>query len=538
MAHWDVSKLPLRRESLFGNRVVNCRADRPRSVFTMFASAVARAPDREALVAGAVRLTWTELDSIVAEVAAGLLARGVSRGDRVALVIGNRAEFVILLYALTRIGAIAVPISVREQAPGIAFVASHCGARLLIHEQIHSDRIPPAHDLPDVTGCIVLDEPFNGVLLSSLRTTDIVPPTEVGEEEINLILYTSGTTGKPKGAMIAHVNLVQAVMIYEHVMGLRDGERSIVAVPMTHVTGISCAIILMARCAGTLIVMPEFKAPAFLALASAERMTQTVLVPAMYALCLARADFSGHDLSAWRIGAYGGAPMPAPVIEGLNAALPRLNLLNFYGSTETVAAQAIMPPEYALERRLDVGLPSPGGEILVMDPDGREVPRGTSGELWLRNGSVVPGYWNDPEASAENIVAGFWRSGDLGLMDADGFVRVLDRIKDMINRGGYKIYTAEVESVLAEHPAVLESAVVAKPCSVLGERVHAFVALRGGAIEAAELADFCATRLADYKRPETFTIMIDPLPRNANGKLLKREMRKMLLEGQAAIADG
>jgi acyl-CoA synthetase (AMP-forming)/AMP-acid ligase II len=530
MAHWDVSALPLRRERLFGDRIVNCIADRPGSVFEMFALAVARAPGREAIIAGTVRLTWAQLDGLVAEVAAGLSERGVSQGDRVALLIGNRAEFVILLYAIARMGAITVPISVREQGPGIAYIASHCGARLLVHEQAYLDRLPAKDTLPGTVIIAAMEEPVDGVLLRSLRSSAISPPAKVDEEATSLILYTSGTTGKPKGAMIAEVNLVHAAMIYEHVTGMGDGERALVAVPMTHVTGISCAIMLMARCAGTLIVMAEFKAPAFLELASAERMTQTVLVPAMYALCLARADFSAYDLSAWRSGCYGGAPMPAPVIEGLNAALPRLRLLNFYGSTETVAAQAIMPPEYAFERRLDVGLPAPGGEVLIMDPDGRECPCGTPGEIWLRNSSVVSGYWNDPQATADNIVGGFWRSGDLGLIDEDGFVRVLDRIKDMINRGGYKIYTAEVESVLAEHPGVLESAVVARPCPVLGERVHAFVALRGGAVEEAELAAFCAARLADYKRPETFTILCEPLPRNANGKLLKRDMRAMFLE--------
>ncbi|HEY6870598.1 MAG TPA: fatty acid--CoA ligase family protein, partial [Novosphingobium sp.] len=270
-------------------------------------------------------------------------------------------------------------------------------------------------------------------------------------------------------------------------------------------------------------------APAFLALAARERMTCTVLVPAMYALCLARADFAAHDLTAWRVGCYGGAPMPAPVIERLRAALPGLALLNLYGSTETVAAQAIMPPALALARREDVGLPAPGAEILIMDPDGCECPRGTPGEIWLRAATVVAGYWNDAEATRAGIVAGYWRSGDLGTMDEAGFVRVLDRIKDMINRGGYKIYTAEVESVLAEHPQVLESAVVARPCPILGERVHAFVAARGALPDEAALRAHCAARLADYKRPESYTLSPDPLPRNANGKVQKRELRERLM---------
>lgn len=537
MAQWDISDLPYRKEALFGDRVVNCRADRPGSVFEMFAAAVARAPDREALVAGDLRLTWAQLDIIVAQTASSLAARGIEAGDRIALLIGNRAEFVVLLYAIARAGAIAVPISFREQGPGIAYAINHSGAGMLVYDPAVADRLPDPTSLENAPILIALDDPAQGDILRSLRTTNIAPPASRDEEGINMILYTSGTTGKPKGAMLAETNIVHAVMIYERVMELADGERAIVAVPMTHITGITCLVGPMARCAGTLIVMEEFKAPAFLELASREKMTVTVLVPAMYALCLARADFSACDLSSWRVGCYGGAPMPAPVIEGLRAALPQLQLLNFYGATETGAAQGIMPPEYAFERRLDVGLPAPGGEVLIMDADGRECRRGESGEIWLRNASVVPGYWNNPEATRENIVAGFWRSGDLGMMDKDGFIRVLDRIKDMINRGGYKIYTAEVESVIAEHPGVLESAVVAKPCPVLGERVHAFVSLRGAPIEAAELEAFCAKRLADYKRPETFTISTEPLPRNSNGKLLKRELREMLLRTDAPTAD-
>jgi O-succinylbenzoic acid--CoA ligase len=167
----------------------------------------------------------------------------------------------------------------------------------------------------------------------------------------------------------------------------------------------------------------------------------------------------------------------------------------------------------------------PCGEIIVVDADGRELPPGESGELWIRGPMVVPGYWDNPEATRQSFTDGYWRSGDLGSVDRNGFVRVFDRLKDMINRGGYKVYSVEVENVLSHHPAVLESAVVGKPCPVLGERVHAFVTLKQLA-SADELKRYCAERLADYKVPETFTLLDRPLPRNANGKLLKRELRE------------
>jgi long-chain acyl-CoA synthetase len=528
MAAWDVSLLDLRRESLFGDRVVFCRAGRPASLQQMLEQAAARAPDREAIVAGNLRLSWTDLLNLVEQIAGGLAERGIAKGDRVALLLGNRAEFVLALYAITRLGAIAVPMSPRERGPGVAYMLNHSGAKMLISDAALADRLPGRHEMPQIESHIIVP-PETATPFAEIRSQGAAPPAQIGEQDVAAILYTSGTTGKPKGAIIAHINIVHAAMIYQTTMALADGERSIAAVPMTHVTGITAIVAPMARCAGTIIIMAEFKAPEFLAIAAAERMTHTVLVPAMYNLCLARADFNAVDLGAWRIGGYGGAPMPGPTIERLAAALPKLGMMNLYGSTETVGAQAIMPPYYAYQRRHDVGLAVPGAEIIIMDPDGHEVPRGTPGEIWMRNATVVQGYWNDPAATRSELVAGFWRSGDLGLMDAEGFVRVLDRIKDMINRGGFKIYTAEVESVLAQHPAVLESAVVPKPCPILGERVHAFIALRVDSIDEAELAAFCAVRLADYKRPETFTISREPLPRNANGKLLKREMRAALL---------
>lgn len=220
--------------------------------------------------------------------------------------------------------------------------------------------------------------------------------------------------------------------------------------------------------------------------------------------------------------------MPQATIERLAERLPGLALMNAYGATETTSPISLMPPEDTAGRGDSVGRAVPGATIVAMDEDGREAPPGAVGELWLSGPSVVKGYWGNPDATAENIVGGFWRSGDLGTVDAEGFVRVLDRKKDMINRGGYKIYTAEVEAVLAGHPEVVESAVVAKPCPVLGERVHAFVVPRS-AVSAETLRRFCAERLSDYKVPETVTLQDEPLPRNANGKVVKRTLRETLL---------
>ena len=213
--------------------------------------------------------------------------------------------------------------------------------------------------------------------------------------------------------------------------------------------------------------------------------------------------------------------------------MPSLTLMNCYGATETTSPTTLMPAGCHAAHSDTVGTTLGCAEVCVMDDAGCEVPRGQTGELWIRGPMVVPGYWNNPEATAENLSGGFWHSGDIGSLDAQGYIRVVDRMKDMINRGGFKIYTIEVENALYEHSAVQECAVIAKPCPVLGERVHAFVALKAAGLTAEVTADelraFVKPRLSDYKVPESFTLSTDPLPRNANGKLLKRAMRDQLL---------
>jgi acyl-CoA synthetase (AMP-forming)/AMP-acid ligase II len=531
---WSQYSIPaMRLEARFGDRVVPAFCQRPASLWAMISAAAARNPDGEALVCGVRRMSWREVARASAQVAAGLRRMGVQRGDRVALLLGNRIEFVLALFGAAHLGAVTVLLSTRQQKPEIAYVLTDCGARLLIHEAALSDRVPDARDIPELTHRVAVDDTSASQFLTLLSSEAAPGPAEVGEEDTAMILYTSGTTGRPKGAMLSHGNIIHSAMIYEACMELTQADRSIAAVPLAHVTGVVANIMSMARCAGTLIIVAEFKAADYLKVAARERVTQTVMVPAMYNLCLLQADFDSFDLSAWRIGGYGGAPMPIATIEKLAVKVPGLKLINAYGSTETTSPSTIMPPELTAAHIDSVGLPCPGAEILVMDAGGRELPRGEIGEIWIRSGSVIKGYWNNPKATAEGFTAGFWHSGDLGSIDKNDFVRVFDRQKDMINRGGLKIYSAEVESVLAGHPGVVESAIIAKPCPVLGERVHAVIVTRGEDVTEADLRAWCAERLSDYKVPETMALTAEPLPRNANGKVMKRQLREAWAAGQA-----
>jgi long-chain acyl-CoA synthetase len=491
----------------------------------MVADAALKNPDGEALVCGEQRLTWREVVQQSAHVAAGLRNMGLGQGDRIALLLGNRIEFALALFAVAHLGAVTVLLGTRQQKPEIAHVLTDCGAVLLIHEATLAERLPDARDVPDLKHRISLDA-AGGAFSDLAGHAPLQESAEVGEEDTAMILYTSGTTGRPKGAMLAHCNIIHSAMVYEACMELTAADRSIAAVPLAHVTGVVANIMSMVRCTGTLVIVAEFKAAEYLKIAARERVTQTVMVPAMYNLCLLQADFDSYDLSAWRIGGFGGAPMPIATIEKLAAKIPGLKLINAYGSTETTSPSTIMPPELTAEHIDSVGLPCPGAEIIVVDAQGRELPRGEIGEIWIHGGSVIRGYWNNPKATAESFTGGFWHSGDLGSIDAKNFVRVFDRQKDMINRGGLKIYSAEVESVLAGHVDVVESAIIATPCPVLGERVHAVIVTRGNDVRPEALRAWCAERLSDYKVPETMTLTTEPLPRNANGKVMKKQLRE------------
>ena len=522
---------PRRREAHFG-RVFDCYAERPAQLNALIAHTLALHGGAEALVCGDARYTYAELDRIAACVAAGFARDGLRAGERVAILCANEPEFVFALLGAFRIGAIAVPINVREQTPELAYVLNQCKARALVFDAELAPRIPAPDAVPQLAlryAVGSLAEPIAACRrFDALLLTDAPPPAPAapGEEETAVILYTSGTTGHPKGAMLTHLNLVHSVMHFEHCLRLGPAERALLAVPASHVTGLVAIILAMFNVGGCVLMLREFKAKAFLELASRERMSYTLVVPAIYNLCLRELDFDRYDLGRWRVGGFGGAPMPEGTLRALAQKLPRLALVNAYGATETTSPTTVMPPGEQAAHLDSVGAVVPCGEVRVMDDDGREVAPGESGEIWIAGPMVVPGYWDDPAASAREFCGGFWKSGDIGSIDAGGYVRIFDRKKDLINRGGYKVYCAEVENVLSLHPGVVESALIARPDPVLGEKTQAFVLRAGPECTEAELRAHCAKYLADYKLPDFISFVEQPLPRNANGKLLKRKLRE------------
>ncbi|MEO9100950.1 MAG: class I adenylate-forming enzyme family protein, partial [Burkholderiaceae bacterium] len=545
MNHWDAFAVPpMRYEAQHGDRVVRCFTSRPEGLYAMFVAALLRSPQGEALVCEGRRWTYADCDVAVGSLAARLAAHGVQHGERAILWIGNRPEFVIALLALQRIGAIAVPVGIREQRPGLAYIAQQCGAVAILVDAELVERLPDPAEAPQLRLRLTVDETPDGVSMRGLlldgdgwdRGT-APPPVVCDEHETAVILYTSGTTGNPKGAMLTQSNIVHSALHYQACMRLEASDRSALAVPASHVTGLIAVIAAMLQVGGTTVIVPAFKAESFIALLAAERVSHTLMVPAMYQLCLLHPSFAHADLNAWRTGGYGGAPMPVATIDALTTRLPQLTLINAYGATETTSPATMIPAGLTREHADSVGVALPATDIRVMDENGRELPPGETGELWVGGPMVVPGYWGNPQATAASFTAGYWHSGDLGSVDAAGFVRLFDRKKDMLNRGGYKVYSVEVENVLMAWPGMVEAAVLGRPCPVLGERVHAV--LHAGpecSRDTTALQAFCAARLADYKVPETFGWSDQPLPRNANGKVMKRVLKQALQDTPAPAA--
>ena len=524
----------LRRETHWG-RVMPCYADRPPDLLTRIREVVAARPAALAVVEGDERLTYADLYNQAGSVAALLAAEGVGAGDRVAVMLDNGADAVRTVVAILRLGAVLVAVSTRSRGAELDHICADCTPAALVHGPQFGAVAGGAASAP-----LVRLDVSARAWRTAVDQPDTWPdPNMIGaialleEAAPFAILYTSGTTGKPKGAMLTHLGAIHSCLHWRDALALGDDERTLLCVPWAHVSGLCGVLMPFLTLGGTMVMLPEFKRRKALELAERERITHALMVPAMYGLCLLEPDLAQFDLGTWRIAAYGGAPMPEPTIARFAAAFPRLAMCNAYGATETTSPTTIMPPGEGTAHADSIGRVVRCGDIRVMDEQGRELPPGTDGELWIAGPMVIPGYWRNPEATAASFTGGYWKSGDIGSVDAEGYVRIADRKKDMIIRGGFKIYPAEVESVLAGLGGVVEAAVVGRADPMLGEAVVAFVSTEGGELTPHHVQAWCTERLSDYKVPAHVIIDTAPLPRNANGKIQKAELR----ERAAALCD-
>jgi long-chain acyl-CoA synthetase len=468
----------------------------PNSLVEMLRRRVDQTPAAEAIVeVGGGRMTYRQVWDSAARIAGGLRAQGIVRGDRVAIQLGNGLDWCLAFFGAQLVGAIAVPVNTRFNAAEAAYVVADSGARF---------SFLPGAPLPDGL-------PF---AIEDLRRDDLAA-----------IFYTSGTTGFPKGAMTTHENFLSIVESRFRIVPLpRDGNiRTLISIPLFHVTACNAQFLPTCHSGGTVVILPNFEVQVFLKAIVDEGINQLTSVPAIYWLALNQPNFTDFDMSNIRWLSYGGAPMAPELVGRIIEAFPNARVGNGFGLTETSSVSTFLPHEYARVRPDSVGFPIPITDVDLFEPDAES----GVGELLIRGSNVVKGYWNKPDATAETFVNGWLHTGDMARISPEGFVQIVDRKKDMINRGGENVYCVEVENALAAHPAVFEVAVIGVPDEMMGEKVGAVIVPRPGKqVEAAEVVAFAHAHLADFKVPQFILIRQEPLPRNPSGKIMKSAIRK------------
>lgn len=500
----------LKREIHYGREVL-VYPGRPTRLEQIFDDTASRFSDKEALVElGGPRLTYAETLELSKSMASWLHQRGVRPGDRIALALGNTIWFPLWALAGLRVGAVILPLNLRLAQDEIAFILQDSTPKLVVVAEEASHLLPVLGSYPKVDATEVPK-----VSKGKFRSWGTF-----SEDEAAFLIYTSGTTGRLKGVILTHFNIIHSLLHYREVFGTRSEEKTLIAVPLFHVTGLIGQLWHMFLLGGTSVLLSRYQTDIFLEAMEREEISFTFAVPTIYAFLLTK-GLANRSLSSWRLAAYGGAPMPLAILRELQETFPKLDLRNAYGATETASPATLMPVSFTGRKPLSVGRPVPAGEIRIADPG----PDGV-GEILIKGPMVTPGYYQRLEENRRSFTEeGYWRSGDLGYLDPEGFLFVVDRLKEMINRAGEKIYSQEVENVLYQHPGVLEVAVVGIPDQVYGERIKAVVVPRPGyVLTPDELLRFAAERLASFKVPEVVEFR-EALPRNAGGKVLKSLLR-------------
>jgi long-chain acyl-CoA synthetase len=481
----------------------------------------ARTPAGAAVRLGDATLTYAELDERSARLAALLRERGLRPGDRVGVMLPNVPEFPVAYYGVLRAGGVVVPMNVLLKRREIAFYLEDSGAGLLLAWHGFCDE---ARDGASDAGAELIEvepEAF-AELLAAQEPTDGM--AETGEEDTAVILYTSGTTGKPKGAELTHFNLSRNADIASRTTCvISEGDIVLGTLPLFHSFGQTVSMNASLRVGATLTLVPRFDPGEALATMARDRVTHFYGVPTMYGALLHHPGREDFDTSALRTCITGGASMPVEVLRGFEEAFGCV-VLEGYGLSETSPVASSSHPN--MERKPgSIGTPLEEVEMKVVDEDDDEVAQGEVGEIVIRGHNIMKGYWQQPEATAEAMRGGWFHSGDMARIDEDGYFFIVDRKKDLIIRGGYNVYPREVEEVLYEHPKIREAAVLGVPHEQLGEEVGAAVVLHDGEqLEPEEVSAYVKERIAAYKYPRRVWFM-DDLPKGPTGKILKREIK-------------
>lgn len=521
----------------------------PRSLAAVLAASRAHG-DRVFCVYEGERMTFEEHFERAARFARSLVERhGVRKGDRVAIAMRNYPEWSIAFFGAAAAGAIVVPLNAWGTGAELGFALADSGSRVLVGDAERLERLADPRSTPGLRTRIAVRAdaqadaiPFSDEIAST-GEDPVLPHVSLGPEDDATIFYSSGTTGVPKGALGTHRNICGNAVSLSFVgarAALRAGlspeelaaraavpQVSLLAVPLFHVTG--CHGVLLGALAqgGKLVMLHRWDPERALELIEAEGVTGFGGVPSMVWQLLDSPSFASRDTRTLQSISYGGAPAPPALLERIAESCPGAAAANGYGITETSSVLSLNTGDDYLRRPESVGLPLPICDLRFVDDGGKEVPPGALGELHVRGPNVVKGYWNPSTASAEPFEGGWFETGDLARLDADGFLTIADRAKDVVIRGGENVYCAEVEAALFEHPDVEEAAVIGVPHPVLGEEVGAVVRPRAGRTPTLEdLRSHVAERLAGFKVPTHLWLDPEPLPRNPAGKVLKRELRR------------
>jgi acyl-CoA synthetase (AMP-forming)/AMP-acid ligase II len=487
-----------------------------------------RTPAKPLAVCGPEVVSYGEMAGRAAALAGGLHERGVGAGDVVGLLSYNCTEFLETIFAVNYLGAIAMPINWRLAAPEVRYILEHSEARALVCDEALVGLAGAATGgLALTRACISPSPPGGWVPLAELRAACGAPPrARVAGDDVHRLMYTSGTTGRPKGVMITHANLAWKNLAHLVEFGFTGADLGLACGPLYHVGALDLTTTTLIAAGATTIVHRTFEAADVVDELERSRVTTVWLAPAMVNAIMALPAIDRRDLSSVRLVINGGEKMPVPLIERIQRVFPSAWFADAYGLTETVSGDTFLDRDSIVAKLGSVGRPCLHLELDIWDERGKPLPAGERGEVVLRGPKVFKGYWRDPDATAKAFAGGWFHTGDVGVRDDDGYLFIVDRLKDMIVSGGENIASSEVERVLYEHGAVLEAAVIGRPDARWGEVPVAFVAVRPGERTTAdELVAHCRAGLARFKVPKDI-VFLDALPRNPSGKVLKRELRE------------
>jgi long-chain acyl-CoA synthetase len=497
----------------------------------LLAAHAVRAPEKTALVFGQRRVTYAELYESSQSLAAGLHRNGVKPGDRVLVYLPNGVEFAQTIFAAFALGAVVVPVNTRLTPKELVYFAQDSRPSVMFFHSDSAEALQPIQ--ADLAGIrkIVVGKAIDG----ALAFEELAAPSDESLPEIpltaedSMIMYTSGTTGKPKGALITHANfVVQHGYLNAIEWGISREDRFLVTTPLAHRTGLARmtnALLLGA----TLVIMDRFDPAAAIELIEREGVTAAGMVPTVARMLMPHLEKDPGRCASLRHVIVTGEAFPVELKRRLIELLPKVRLHSFFAMTE-VGSVSSLEHEEQFTHPTSVGRPTPGVEVKLVDDAGKEVSVGEAGEMLVRSGipgrfTTMRGYYNRPEETAKTIVNGWVHTGDMARFDADGYLYIVDRKKDMVLSGGFNIYTKEVEQALLEHSAIADAAVVGVPDPIFGEAVVAFLEMRAGrTLSKADVAEHTKSRIASYKKPK-YVYFVDALPRNALGKVLKNELR-------------